>query len=133
MPTKKAIINIKDKIVIQVSFEFIFLIGIALFFVVTMSDLDFESKELFGQLILGLSQGFLGYVTRAIQEDAKKLINELIPNNNDSVEPIDYAEILQNQKAEIEAQLQQINIELSNINQEIHNNFEGENHGFDKY
>lgn len=137
MPKKRTTtINIKDKIVIQVSFEFIFLVCVVCFFIITVSSLDLESKNLFGNFVFELSKPFAGYIAKVIQDEHINTQQAIIPYINEITNqenPIIYdnpqssrKEYLLNQKAEIEAQLNDINIELNS-------NFEGENNNFNQF
>lgn len=134
---KKGLIFVKDKDKLFINFNFEFLVFLALFSftLVILFAPDYQSKQLFGEIVDTLFKGFLGYVTRIAYErynSANSTINDYEESLNNYQYYSDYeeninnyenyhnlGEISYNKYDELLSKKQKLENELNEINKEL--------------
>jgi len=123
---KRGLIFAKDKSkgisLINLNFESLVFLALFSFTIVILFAPDYESKQLFGEIVDTLFKGFLGYVTRiayenysTVNQNLEPYINEGINSGNEWIneEKFDYnRDDLLVQKQQLENELSQINNKL---------------------
>jgi predicted aspartyl protease len=107
----------KNKFFVTLNFESLVFLAIITFTVVIIFAPDYESKQLYTEVIDTLFKGFLGYIARIAYEKlspSRSTLSSDIPENNwIESEEISYnREELLNQKQLLENELNQINNRL---------------------
>lgn len=124
MTKRHPLLSFKKHFTINVTFEFIFLVAIVFLFIVIMSDIATESKNIFAAVISDLGKGFLGYVAKDAYENQRIQTTNLEPyyieqaynSQNFNLQPNEeqtYLDDLQLRKQMIEQELEQINQTLN--------------------